>query len=252
VRFASLGSGSRGNGTLVEHGDTRLLIDCGFPAAQTERRLARLGCRGEDLAAILVTHEHGDHLRGVARLSRRHRLPVWATAGTAAALRGAVHRLHRFDALDAFAVGDLDVHPFPVPHDAREPAQFVIGDGVRRLGVLTDTGTPTPHIARMLSGCDALLLECNHDPAMLAAGPYPPALQARVGGDLGHLSNTQAAALLAGIDCSRLRHVVAAHLSERNNRPEHARAALAAVLGCAPEWVGVADQEAGLDWRDVG
>ncbi len=251
MRFASLGSGSRGNATLVEHGSSRVLIDCGFPAAQAERRLGCLGrCAGE-LTAIVVTHEHGDHLRGVARLSRRHRLPVWATAGTAVFLRQSVHLLHRFNALEGFAVGDLEVHPFAVPHDAREPTQFVIGDGARRLGILTDTGMATAHIAQMLTGCDALILECNHDPELLAAGPYPPALQARVGGSHGHLSNAQAADLLARLDRSHLRHLVAAHLSERNNRPGYARAALAAVLGCTPGWIAVADQEDGLDWRDL-
>lgn len=251
MRFASLGSGSRGNATLVEHGSTSVLIDCGFSVAQTERRLARLGRCAGDLAAIVVTHEHGDHLRGVARLSRRHRLPVWATAGTAACMRGAVHGLFRVNALETFAIGDLEVQPFAVPHDAREPTQFIFGDGARRLGVLTDTGTVTAHIERMLSGCEALLLECNHDPELLAAGPYPPALQARVGGAHGHLSNGQAARLMARIDRSRLQHVVAAHLSERNNSPRHAREALAEVLGCSPAWIGVADQEAGLDWREL-
>ncbi len=251
MRFASLGSGSRGNATLVEHGSSRVLFDCGFPAAQAERRLGCLGRRAGELTAIVVTHEHGDHLRGVARLSRRHRLPVWATAGTAVFLRQPVHLLHRFNALEGFVVGDLEVHPFAVPHDAREPTQFVIGDGARCLGILTDTGMATAHIARMLTGCDALILECNHDPGLLAAGPYPPALQARVGGSHGHLSNGQAADLLARLDRSRLRHLVAAHLSERNNRPEYARAALAAVLGCALGWIAVADQKDGLDWRDL-
>lgn len=251
MRFASLGSGSRGNATVVEEGSTRILVDCGFSVAETERRMARLGCHPRGLSAILVTHEHGDHLRGVAGLSRRYGTPVWATAGTSGFLRGSGHRLELFTALDTFAVGDLQIQPFAVPHDAREPCQFVIGDGGRRLGILTDTGSTTPHIQAMLDRCDGLLLECNHDLDLLAHGPYSAALKARVAGRHGHLSNDQAAQLLAGLDGSRLQHLVAAHLSEQNNHPDRARAALAGVLGCDPGWIEVADQAAGLDWRTL-
>ncbi|HEY9198037.1 MAG TPA: MBL fold metallo-hydrolase, partial [Gammaproteobacteria bacterium] len=128
----------------------------------------------------------------------------------------------------------------------------VFSDGAVRLGILTDTGSITAHIRQRLDRCDALLLECNHDTAMLADGPYPPSLKQRVGGRLGHLSNRQAAELLGMLDTSVLTHLVAAHLSDKNNRPELARAALAAALGCDSDWIGVADQAAGLDWRQVG
>lgn len=253
MRFASLGSGSRGNAALVEAGTTRLLLDCGFSARETERRLARLGREPGELDGILVTHEHRDHIAGVGALARRYRLPVWMTPGTQrqTAAFGELPETALFSCHDPFSVGDLLVEPFPVPHDAREPSQFVFSDGGRRLGVLTDAGRSTPHMAALLERCDALLLECNHDAAMLAEGPYPEPLKARVAGDHGHLSNAQAAELLARLDGSRLQHVVALHLSEENNRPELARQALAAVLGCDPEWLAVADQEAGLDWRDV-
>jgi len=252
LRFASLGSGSRGNAVVVEHGATCLLVDCGFSVRETERRLRRLGLEPERLSALLVTHEHADHVGGVGVLARRYGMPVWMTPGTRAAAQ--VGELPRFEPLDChhpFALDDIEIHPFPVPHDAREPCQFVFSDGARRLGVLTDTGESTPHVAAQLVGCDALLLEANHDRQMLHDGPYPPSLKARVGGRLGHLSNDQAAALLGQVDCTRLQHVVAGHLSDKNNRPELARRALGEALGCEPEWVAVADQVRGIGWRDV-
>jgi len=252
VRFASLGSGSAGNALVVEAGATRLLVDCGFPVEATERRLARLGLAPADLAAIVVTHEHGDHADGVLPFARRHGVPVWMTHGTARALSGAAPEARMFDSHSPFAVDGLEVHPFPVPHDAREPAQLVLSDGAWRLGVLTDTGSPTRHVAAMLSGCHALVLECNHDPAMLAAGPYPGWLKTRIGGPFGHLANEAAAALLATLDRSRLRHVVAAHLSATNNRPALASGALAQALGCAPAEVVVADQAEGFGWLALG
>ncbi|MBI5461420.1 MAG: MBL fold metallo-hydrolase [Gammaproteobacteria bacterium] len=253
LRFASLGSGSRGNATLVEAGDTCVMVDCGFSVSETQRRLARLGKSPGDIHAILVTHEHSDHIGGVAAFARRFATPVWMTAGTSVMHNDTeIPSLDGFDGHTPFAVGDVHITPFPVPHDAREPCQFVFSDGAVRLGILTDTGSITAHIQQQLSGCQALLLECNHDTALLAAGPYPPSLKQRVGGRLGHLSNRQAAELLAALDTSTLAHLVAAHLSDKNNRPELARAALAGVLGCAPDWIGIADQAAGLAWRQVG
>ncbi|MCU0868794.1 MAG: MBL fold metallo-hydrolase [Burkholderiales bacterium] len=253
MRFCYLGSGSQGNGLVVEVGRSRVLLDCGFTLGDTVARLARAGLTPEDIDAVVVTHEHDDHVGGVARFARRHRRTVWATRGT---LRGreadfADIDVRTIDGYRAFAVGDIEVRPYPVPHDAAEPAQMVFGDGARRLGVITDAGCSTPHIEAMLSGCDALALECNHDRDRLMGSAYPYSLKLRITGRLGHLDNGQAAALLAALDRSRLQHVVAVHLSQQNNAPELARAALAPVLGCAPDWIAVADQAAGLDWRDV-
>ena len=252
MRFASLGSGSRGNATLVETGATLVMVDCGFSCRETERRLARLGRTPDQLSALLVTHEHGDHVRGVPLLARKYDLPVWLTRGTHGMLRDTnLPVVHHFDGHSSVEIGDLYISPFTVPHDAREPCQFVFENGMWRFGLLTDTGRMTPHIIESLDGCDALLLECNHDADMLAGGSYSAALKRRVGGPLGHLSNGQAGALLAALDCSRLQHLVAAHLSDKNNRPELARTALGAALDCAEDWIGVADQDAGLDWRSI-
>ncbi|MDR2195387.1 MAG: MBL fold metallo-hydrolase [Gallionellaceae bacterium] len=254
MRFALLGSGSEGNALVVQAGVTRVLMDCGFGLSETVMRLARLGLSPEDIDGIIVTHEHGDHIGGVARLARRCDIPVWLTHGTRlahdAAFNG-VTRLTEISPQHAFAIGDLRIQPYAVPHDAAEPVQYTFGDGARRLGVLTDTGCITPHIEATLNGCDALVLECNHDAAMLAAGDYPWSLKQRVGGRFGHLNNQEAAALLECLDCSRLQHIIAAHLSRKNNTPELAVAALSAALNCEASWVTVATQEEGVGWREI-
>lgn len=234
---------------MIAAGETRILLDCGFSARETERRLARAGLADAPLSAILITHEHSDHVGGVMACARRFRVPVWMTPGTHAALgreATGLSDVRHFNPHEPFEIGDLRIEPFPVPHDAREPCQFVLGDGASRLGFLTDVGITTPHIERMLGGCDALVLECNHDQDMLRDGPYPPSLKARIAGDHGHLDNAAAARLLSKLDRSRLRHVVAAHLSRTNNTPAKARAALAAVLNGAADGISVADQDAGF------
>lgn len=254
MRFASLGSGSDGNSLIVEAGETRVLVDCGFTLTETVTRLGRLGLAPGDLAAILVTHEHSDHVGGVGRLARRYDIPVHLTYGTLVALGATGSMMPRVSLIDShtpFAIGDLEIHPYPVPHDAREPSQFVFSDGDRRLGLLTDTGDSTPHIERMLSGIDALVLECNHDLALLMNGPYPPTLKRRISGRYGHLDNNTAARILCGIDCSRLQHFIAAHLSVQNNTPELARTAVAAALNCDGAWVSIATQSGGLPWRQI-
>jgi phosphoribosyl 1,2-cyclic phosphodiesterase len=261
VRFASLGSGSEGNGLVVETGPsashdrtTRVLVDCGFGIRDAEIRLERLGVDPASLDAILVTHEHGDHIGGVFVLARKYGIAVHASHGTLQAVMTA-----RFDSVvirmcsahATLRIGALEVVPFTVPHDAREPTQFAFDDGRHRLGVLTDTGKATSHIVDVLSGCDALVMECNHDPAMLEASDYPWPLKRRIGGDFGHLSNEVAAQIVSRVDRSRLKHLVAAHLSRTNNSPDLARAALSAATGWAPERIAVADQSTGLAWCDL-
>lgn len=253
MRFASLGSGSRGNALLVEAGNTRLLIDAGFGPREMSRRLERLGLFAEDIDTVLVTHEHSDHVGGAFACARRFGWTVMLTHGTLAACRdeGASARVTIIDSHASFPVGDIVVHPFPVPHDAREPVQFVLADGASRLGVVTDAGHVTSHMVAMLDHCNGLVLECNHDVRMLAQGSYPQALKRRIGGPWGHLDNAAAASLLSQIGRSSLRHVVAAHLSEENNSPALARAALSAVLDCDQDWIGIATQDDGFAWRDL-
>jgi phosphoribosyl 1,2-cyclic phosphodiesterase len=250
MRFASLGSGSRGNATLLEAGGVRVLVDCGFAAREAERRLHLLGVPAGELDAILLTHEHVDHVRGVQTLARRHRLEVWSTPGTWRRLSGrALDRLRLFSGHDeGFHIGGLKVLPFPVPHDAREPCQFVFESGGHRLAVLTDTGYVTEHIRARLRECDALLLECNHDAEMLRRGSYPASVQARVGGCYGHLSNRQAAELLDSLPHRGLRHLLVGHVSEQNNHPNLAKAALLSVSPGLASRIVVAEQGAVTPW----
>ena len=253
LRFTSLGSGSGGNALVVECGRTRVMMDCGFGIAETKARLERVGLRPSDLTGIVVTHEHDDHLGGVAAFSMKHAIPVYLTRGTSQWLPAEFPAVLAclIDSHTPFEVQDLRVEPFPVPHDAREPVQYVFGDGNARLGVVTDLGCSTHHVEEKLSGCQALVVECNHDLDMLWGGSYPIGLKQRIAGRFGHLDNRTAAAMVKNLDRSRLRHLVAAHLSEQNNTPALAVTALAEALGCEESWIGVANQGDGFGWRDA-
>lgn len=257
LRFRSLGSGSTGNATLVEASSggriSRLLVDCGFALRHLDTRLARAGLAAGDIDAIFITHEHGDHIGCARALSRRERIPVWMSEGTWLATGG-----HDFegrlqlarDSVD-IEVGDLCIQPFTVPHDAREPLQLRCTDGARSLGVLTDLGHATPHVLARLMGLDALLLEFNHDSDLLAGSAYPPFLKQRVGGNYGHLSNAAAAAIARAVHHGGLRHVLAAHLSEQNNRPEIVRRVMAEALGATEQDMLTATAAEGSPWLDL-
>jgi len=253
VRFTSLGSGSRGNATLVEGGGARVLVDCGFSAKETEKRLAELELKPDELDGILVTHEHQDHLQGVGPLARRYGLPVWISHGTQLTGRmgdvSDVRLIHSHQ--KAFSIGGLNIQPYPVPHDAWEPVQYVFSADKVKLGVLTDAGEITPHICHVLADCDALMLEFNHDVNMLANGPYPAALQRRVGGRLGHLNNQQAIDLLAQLDRSGFKHLVAAHLSEKNNDPSRVEDALLSELPDLQACFRMTQQNFACDWFEI-
>lgn len=250
LRFTSLASGSRGNALLVEHDDTLIMIDCGLPLKTLAERLAAVERKLEDIDAILITHEHGDHSRGIAALMRRREIPLWATPGTARAVPE-IESYERLSCREGLRIGSIEVWPFPVPHDAREPCQFLFRAGRRRLGVLTDTGHATPVISEALRGCDALAIEFNHDRDMLANGAYPESVKARVGSRFGHLSNDQAVALLDGLAHAGLQWVAGLHLSERNNSLEHVRAAAAPVTERAGIELHLALQDEACAWLSV-
>ena len=252
LEFASLGSGSKGNATLISVENTCIMVDCGFSMRETVTRLEQFGKQPEQLSAILLTHEHTDHIRGAGALSRKYGIPVWSTRGTAQAdALGYIGRQYFINAEEQFTVGGITVQAYPVPHDAREPCQYVFSNGTHRLGLLTDVGKGTPHIIEQLSMCDALLLECNHDIDMLFNGDYPFSLKERVAGDLGHLSNQQAADILTQLDTSKLKYIAAMHISDKNNQGELAQQALSAVLDCEDSWINIADQQQGLAWQQI-
>jgi len=258
MRFCSLGSGSGGNATVVEASQgitsTRVLIDAGFSLRELTRRLGLRGLSPDDLDAIFITHEHGDHIGCALNLAQRHGIPIWTSAGTWQALRAEdvdTKLRHVARAGEAIPLGDLCLQPFAVPHDAMEPLQLRCHDGARHLGVLTDAGSISPGMRDALAGCHALLLECNHDVEMLRGNAsYPASLKRRILGSHGHLSNQQAAELLAACLHPGLRQVVAAHLSERNNLPELAMAELLAARGTAGGCeIRIAEQATGVDWQ---
>ena len=256
LRFRSLASGSSGNATLIEASDglhrTRVLVDCGLGLRQLMARLAVEGIGPADLHGIFITHEHGDHIGCAPMLVARYGVPLWTSAGTAqyAAFAGLESALNLVRDGQVFAIGGLQLHPFTVPHDAREPLQLRCTDGDRVLGLMTDIGHVTGHALAALAGCHALVLESNHDVELLAQSRYPDFLKRRVGGQHGHLSNVQAAAALGALRHDRLNTVVAAHLSERNNRPDLVSRAFAAVLGCGEADVLLAERH-GRGWLDV-
>jgi phosphoribosyl 1,2-cyclic phosphodiesterase len=257
LRFRSLGSGSTGNSTLIEARggscSTRLLVDCGLGIRQLEVRLGKAGIAREQIDAIFITHEHSDHIGCVHALALRQRIPVWMSRGTYAAMgepdfEGLLSVTHDGDVVD---LGACRLDPFTVPHDAREPLQLRCSDGASHLGILTDLGHATEHVIATLQGCHALMLESNHDPDLLAVSRYPEFLKRRVGGLYGHLANAAAAEIAQRVQHQGLHQVVAAHLSEQNNRPELAREGLAAALGWDPEQINVADPKDGTGWFHV-
>jgi phosphoribosyl 1,2-cyclic phosphodiesterase len=256
LRFASLASGSGGNCLVADADGTRVLIDCGLNLTDTERRLRRLGLEPSDIHGMLITHEHGDHAHGVFDFAAAHNIVVYLTYGTMLAMKaeGKVIegvRLVFINGRQSEALGGMQVIPFTVPHDAREPVQFVVSDGSRKLGVLTDIGAPTAHVAQTLSGLDALVLECNYDREMLWNGGYPRWLKQRIAGPFGHLDNEDSGRLLGALDCSKLKHIIGAHLSQQNNTPGLARAVLARALNCDASWIGLATQDDGFGWREL-
>lgn len=260
LRFKNLGSGSSGNATLVEAQSgariTRLLIDCGLRLRDLEARLIEAGTCAEDLNAIFITHEHGDHVGCARSFVKRYATPLWMSQGTWLAISDDAwaplqHGVNVARDGAHIELGDLQALPFTVPHDAREPLQLRCTDGNRHLGVITDLGHASSHVVESLQGCHALLLEANHDPELLEASAYPSFLKQRVAGPWGHLANHAAADLLAHIKHDHLSHVMAAHLSELNNTAELARASLSQALGCMPLDIAVADPLHGSSWVTV-
>ena len=257
MRFRSLGSGSSGNATLVEARSgssvSRVLLDCGFSLRELEARLLREDLVPADLSAVFITHEHGDHVGCAVTLARKHGVPLWMSRGTWRGLGepdlGGLIQFARDGA--PIDIGNLQLQPYTVPHDAQEPLQVCFTDGHKRLGVLTDVGMATEHLLDRLQNCNALLLECNHDSEMLQGSRYPESLKRRIAGRLGHLSNDTSARILAACVHAGLRDVVAAHLSKQNNSPALALSALSASAAAFGVTLQAADATSGFDWIEV-
>ena len=251
LRFATLGSGSKGNASLVRSAQTTLMVDCGFSIKESCSRLEQLGIKADEIDAILVTHEHGDHSRGVARFARRYNIPVWSSKGTAKSFADDLQTHEAINVHQPFRIGDIDIQPVAVPHDAREPCQFIFTSADYCLGLLTDVGEITPHIVQSYGQCHAIMLEFNHDLNMLWSGGYPEALKRRVAGRLGHLNNEQSADLLKAILPGALRFVVAAHLSESNNLTDLVAQQLSSVLHGSDCQYSIAAQHKVSDWYSL-
>ncbi|RYX88871.1 MAG: MBL fold metallo-hydrolase [Comamonadaceae bacterium] len=256
LRLKNLGSGSTGNATVIEVGGSpgcRVLVDCGLGIRNLATRLAEAGLLIADLDAIFITHEHSDHIGCARAVALKHRIPVWMSEGTYLGMRepdmdGLLRVAHDGEPID---LGYLQMTPFAVPHDAHEPLQLTCTDGASKIGVVTDLGHATPHVIAHLQGCNAILLECNHDPDMLANSPYPWFLKNRISGDYGHLSNAAAADIVRAVCHDRLKYLVAAHLSEQNNHPDLARAVMSEAIGCGIDDIVVAGPTTGTRWIDL-
>lgn len=252
MRFASLGSGSKGNATLIESGATLVMLDCGFSMKEAERRMALLDVSPSDLDALIVTHEHGDHIRGIGPLARKNQLPVYMTQGTARCTKmGCIDHHVVVVAGQTTQISDLEIMPVAVNHDAADPVQYRFNAADKSLAVITDLGSYGDELLDAFAGCQGLMLEANHDINMLLAGPYPDALITRVMGDDGHLNNKQAAKLFSELDTTKLQHMILMHLSETNNQSKLALDAFMSVNMPGSAKMTIADQDNGLHWRTL-
>ena len=225
MQICMLASGSRGNSIYVSDGATSVLIDAGLSGVEIERRMKARDLDVSGIDAIIVSHEHSDHIQGVGILARRYQLPVYIspqTYGTAADQLGAIQHINHFSCGTEFAISDLNIRPFSISHDASDPAGFTISSNGHKIGIATDLGIATAMVRQHLKDCRCLILEANHDIAMLEDGPYPWSVKQRVKGRTGHLSNESSRELLMDIMHEQISHVILAHLSETNNTPEKA------------------------------
>ena len=244
LAVCNLASGSKGNATYISDGKTAILIDAGLSGIEIQRRLTSRNLSPESLAAIIVSHEHSDHVRGAGILSRRFKLPVYINQKTAAAspALGRVHEIKPFECGTTFNIGNLTIHPFSISHDAEDPAGFKIGSNGTSMAIATDIGIATSMVKEHLKHCALLVLEANHDPQMLETGPYPWPLKQRIQSRVGHMSNSDSKKLLHELQHANLQHVILAHLSEINNTPRKAFDEVVQALTRCDAQLTVADQ----------
>ena len=239
-----LASGSKGNAIYISDGFTAILIDAGLSATEIIRRLKSRGLNPKDLNAILVTHEHSDHIQAVGVLSRQLKLPIYLSRNIKknVFMGSSVHEIRTFNSGSPFEINNLTVHPFAVSHDAADPVGFTIAQNGSRIGVATDLGIVTPNLKENLKNCHLLILEANHDPDMLISGPYPWYLKRRIQSRSGHLSNGESKRLLMQLQHQGLEHVILAHLSQTNNAPQKVLAEISGALTLCKPRLTVASQ----------
>jgi phosphoribosyl 1,2-cyclic phosphodiesterase len=244
LAVCTLASGSKGNATYISNGTTSILVDAGLSGIEIQRRLTSRDLSPEDLDAIIVTHEHSDHVRGVGILSRRYNLPVYINPKTHKACPGLgrLHETRPFECGTTFHFNNLAVHPFAISHDAEDPAGFTIGQNGTAIGIATDLGIATSMVRQHLKRCSLIILEANHDPTMLETGPYPWPLKQRISSRTGHLSNPDSKKLLNELQHDNLQHVILGHLSEINNTPQKAFDEVSRAITRCKAKLTVADQ----------
>ena len=244
LAVCTLVSGSKGNSTYVSDGTTSILIDAGLSGSEIQRRLNSRNLTAEHLDAIVVSHEHSDHIKAVGVLSRRFGLPVYINRNAQNILMqlGRIEQLRMFECGTTFPINKLMIHPFSISHDAADPVGFTIGQNGTKIGIATDLGIVTSMVKEHLKSCSLLILESNHDPDMLANGPYPWPLKQRIKSRTGHLSNVDSKNLLQELQHDKLEHVILAHLSETNNTPRKAYEEAAKVLARSKTRLTVAEQ----------
>jgi phosphoribosyl 1,2-cyclic phosphodiesterase len=250
VKFASLGSGSKGNATIIDTEHGCLMIDCGFSIKETTKRLQRVGKSPQDISAILVTHEHSDHWKGVLPFALKFSIDVYATAGCYRAVNASPATSKLLKVIcshSGFMINNVHVLPIPVPHDANEPVQYILSYDQYRLGILTDVGNITPYIIQQYNNCTGLLVEANHDVDLLQEGAYPKFLKDRVAGQWGHLNNHQTASLLSAINQQSIQKLVIGHISESNNNSSRVKQVIEEVFTDAKKII-YANQNEGFDW----
>jgi phosphoribosyl 1,2-cyclic phosphodiesterase len=246
LEICILASGSRGNAVYVSGGSTSILIDAGLSGIEIERRLNSKGLHPENLDAILVSHEHADHIQGVGVLSRRFNLPVFISSKTekaAVSQLGNVRVIKNFECGSAFVINDLSIHPFSISHDAEDPSGFTVNQNGTKIGIATDLGIATSMVKEHLKGCSLLILEANHDEDMLINGPYPWPIKQRIKSRTGHLSNEASKNLLKEVQHDRLKYVILAHLSETNNTPQKALSEVGRAMSHCNARLDVATQD---------
>ncbi|MCL2353189.1 MAG: MBL fold metallo-hydrolase [Defluviitaleaceae bacterium] len=226
ISFCTIASGSSGNSAFVSKGKTNILIDAGLSGKRIDEAIISKGFNPEDLTAIFVTHEHIDHIKSVGVISRRHNVPIYLTRGTLAYAEKrkylgkiAEGNICIVEAGKPIEIGELEINPFSIPHDAVEPVGYTLTDGSAKIAIATDLGHITDEVAKNVAGSDIMLIEANHDIHMLETGPYPQYLKDRILGPEGHLSNVSCGAFLKDIICSRTKYIFLGHLSEENNHP---------------------------------